>query len=355
MIIRIRQTPGLALFGLALFALLVLSSCARQGGSEESAGRQNDRVREDTAVQTVSEESSRSPTEAAPRERASRSERSKRARTAGRRKSKLHPPQGKGASRPPLRPPAEEGAARTIAEVRFGRHQGYERAVIEFDSPRVPRWSLSTPLGEGYSRISLPDIETARQTGGDFGGQIMADYYVVRNPQGGFFVDVFATGPFRYRLLELQNPGRLVLDYAPAGGPGPAAAGAGREERGDGAATRAGRLRHARGERLLAQLRGPDDRAAAGTGRERPRPQERHRERLERGLGLLRDHRGGSPFRGRQPSSSEPRAPATEPSRESRCRWSTAARAGRAFRPTPRRPRKHLSGRPPGAGRRRPR
>ncbi|BBL79628.1 hypothetical protein RxyAA322_14820 [Rubrobacter xylanophilus] len=219
MIIRIRQTPGLALFGLALFALLVLSSCARQGGSEESAGRQNDRVREDTAVQTVSEESSRSPTEAAPREKSFAERTVEESPDRGKKEEQATPSAGEGGfTAAPEASGGEEGAARTIAEVRFGRHQGYERAVIEFDSPRVPRWSLSTPLGEGYSRISLPDIETARQTGGDFGGQIMADYYVVRNPQGGFFVDVFATGPFRYRLLELQNPGRLVLDYAPAGG-----------------------------------------------------------------------------------------------------------------------------------------
>jgi hypothetical protein len=29
------------------------------------------------------------------------------------------------------------------------------------------------------------------------------------------FVDVFATGAFRYRVMELSDPGRLVLDYHP--------------------------------------------------------------------------------------------------------------------------------------------
>jgi hypothetical protein len=116
-----------------------------------------------------------------------------------------------------------EGAADSIREVRFGRHEGYERAVIDFGSEsapasRVPAWSLSSPAGEGYARITFPDIEATSETDGIFGGSILDNFYVVRAPGGGMFVDVFATGAFRYRVMELFNPGRLVLDYHPTNG-----------------------------------------------------------------------------------------------------------------------------------------
>jgi hypothetical protein len=114
-----------------------------------------------------------------------------------------------------------EGAADSIQEVRFGKHEGYERAVIDFGSEgatasRVPVWSLSSPTGEGYVRITFPDIDETSETDGMFGGSILDNFYVVRAPGGGMFVDVFATGAFRYRVIALSKPGRLVLDYHPA-------------------------------------------------------------------------------------------------------------------------------------------
>jgi hypothetical protein len=114
-----------------------------------------------------------------------------------------------------------EGAADSIQKVRFGKHEGYERAVIDFGSEgapasRVPVWSLSSPTGEGYARITFPGIEATSETDGTFGGSILDNFYVVRAPGGGMFVDVFATGAFRYRVIALSKPGRLVLDYHPA-------------------------------------------------------------------------------------------------------------------------------------------
>ena len=116
-----------------------------------------------------------------------------------------------------------DGAADSIREVRFGKHEGYERAVIDFGSEgapasRVPAWSLSSPAGEGYARITFPDIDATSETDGMFGGSILDNFYVVRAPGGGLFVDVFATGAFRYRVIELSEPGRLVLDYHPKNG-----------------------------------------------------------------------------------------------------------------------------------------
>ena len=113
-----------------------------------------------------------------------------------------------------------EGAADSIRGVRFGKHEGYERAVIDFGSEgapssRVPAWSLSSPTGEGYARITFPGIDATSETDGTFGGSILNNFYVVRAPGGSMFVDVFATGAFRYRVIELSDPGRLVLDYRP--------------------------------------------------------------------------------------------------------------------------------------------
>jgi len=113
-----------------------------------------------------------------------------------------------------------DGAADSIREVWFGKHEGYERALIDFGSEsapasRVPAWSLSSPTGEGYARITFPGIDATSETDGTFGGFILDNFYVVRAPDGGMFVDVFATGAFRYRVIELSDPGRLVLDYRP--------------------------------------------------------------------------------------------------------------------------------------------
>ena len=116
-----------------------------------------------------------------------------------------------------------EGAADSIQEVRFGKHEGYERAVIDFGSgsapaSRVPAWSLSSPTREGYARITFPDIDATSQTDGIFGGSILDNFYVVRAPARGMFVDVFTTGAFQYRVMELSDPGRLVLDHHPTNG-----------------------------------------------------------------------------------------------------------------------------------------
>src|SRR5918997_5315400 len=69
-------------------------------------------------------------------------------------------------------------AADGIRGVRFGEHDGYERAVVDFGSkgepaPRVPVWSLSSPTGEGYARITLPGVDATAISDGTFGGSIL--------------------------------------------------------------------------------------------------------------------------------------------------------------------------------------
>ena len=114
-----------------------------------------------------------------------------------------------------------EGTADGIREVTFERREGYERAIIVFGSggglaSGVPVWSLSSPEGEGYARITFPDVEVTLDSDGGFGGSILDNFYVVRAPGGGLFVDLYATGAFQYRVTELSDPGRLVVDYRPA-------------------------------------------------------------------------------------------------------------------------------------------
>jgi Immunoglobulin-like domain of bacterial spore germination len=114
-----------------------------------------------------------------------------------------------------------EEAADGIQGVRFERAGGYERAIIDFGlvgapAERVPAWSLSSPTGEGYARIMFPDVEAASVSDGSLGGSILDNFYVVRAPDGGMFVDLLATGAFQYRVTELSDPGRLAIDYRPA-------------------------------------------------------------------------------------------------------------------------------------------
>ena len=114
-----------------------------------------------------------------------------------------------------------ERAADSIQGVRFESSEGYERAIIDFGSggapaSQVPAWSLSSPTGEGYARITFPDVEATSVSDGSFGGSILDNFYVVRAPDGGMFVDLFATGAFQYRVTELSDPGRLAIDYRPA-------------------------------------------------------------------------------------------------------------------------------------------
>jgi hypothetical protein len=115
-----------------------------------------------------------------------------------------------------------EGAADGVREVTFERGEGYERAVIVFGSggglaSGVPSWSLSSPEGEGYVRITFPHEDVTLDSDGGFGGSILDNFYVVRAPGDGLFVDLYATGAFQYRVTELSDPGRLVIDLRPAG------------------------------------------------------------------------------------------------------------------------------------------
>lgn len=121
-------------------------------------------------------------------------------------------------------PQASGGAgygADRVFGIRYGIHEGYERVVLDLGTGEepawsVPEWTLSSPTGDGILRVTLPSISTTSVSDGTFGGPLLKDFHVVRAPQGGMFVDIFAESAFTYRVIELSNPGRLVVDFKPS-------------------------------------------------------------------------------------------------------------------------------------------
>ena len=114
--------------------------------------------------------------------------------------------------------------ADTVRAIRYGMHEEYERVVLDLgtgDEPAasVPEWTIMSPTGDGLLRVTLPSISRAAVSDGTFGDALLNRYYVVRAPEGGTFVDVFARKPFVYRVLGLSEPARLVVDFKPAGSP----------------------------------------------------------------------------------------------------------------------------------------
>ena len=113
--------------------------------------------------------------------------------------------------------------ADTVLAVRHGVYGDYERTVIDLGTgwetaADVPDWTLVSPEADGLLRVSLPSASATRVSDGGFSGGLLEDFYIVHAPEGGMFVDFFARGSFLYRVLELEDPARLVVDFEPVGG-----------------------------------------------------------------------------------------------------------------------------------------
>ncbi len=145
---------------------------------------------------------------------------------------------GAGAARPFEYEPRAEGGdgfeADTLLAVRHGAHEGFERVVLDLGAGEepagaVPRWTLDSPEADGLLRVNLPSANATAVSDGGFGDGLLKSFHVVRAPEGGMFVDVLARKGFRYRVLELAEPARLVVDFRPTGArlkePPPAAGG----------------------------------------------------------------------------------------------------------------------------------
>ena len=133
---------------------------------------------------------------------------------------------GSGAARPFGSEPRAEGGfgfeADTLLAVRHGSHGDFERVVLDLGAGEepagaVPRWTLDSPEGDCLLRVNLPSANATVVSDGGFGDGLLRNFHVVRAPEGGMFVDVLAREGFRYRVLELTGPARLVVDLQPTG------------------------------------------------------------------------------------------------------------------------------------------
>jgi Immunoglobulin-like domain of bacterial spore germination len=113
--------------------------------------------------------------------------------------------------------------ADTVLAVRYEVNEDYERAVIDLGTGlepagRVPEWSLVSQEGNGLLRVTLPSASATCVSDGRFGGGLLESFHVVRAPDGGMFMDIFTRKAFLYRVVELGDPARLVVDFEPKGG-----------------------------------------------------------------------------------------------------------------------------------------
>jgi Immunoglobulin-like domain of bacterial spore germination len=111
--------------------------------------------------------------------------------------------------------------ADTMLAVRYGAHEGYERVVLDLGTGKeraetVPEWTLMSATGDGLLRVTLPSMSATSVSDGKFGEGLLKSFYVVRAPESGMFVDVLVREAFAYRVIELSDPARLVVDFRPS-------------------------------------------------------------------------------------------------------------------------------------------
>jgi Immunoglobulin-like domain of bacterial spore germination len=110
----------------------------------------------------------------------------------------------------------------TVLSVRYEVNDYYERVVIDLGTGLepagpVPEWSLVSQEGNGLLRVTLPSASATCVSDGEFGDGLLQSFHVVRAPEGGMFMDIFARDAFLYRVVELGDPARLVVDFKPKG------------------------------------------------------------------------------------------------------------------------------------------
>ena len=112
--------------------------------------------------------------------------------------------------------------ADTVLAARYEVNEDYERAVIDLGTGLepagpVPEWSLASQEDEGLLRVTLPSASATCVSDGEYGDGLLRSFHVVRAPEGGMFMDIFTREAFHYRVVELSDPARLVVDFKRAG------------------------------------------------------------------------------------------------------------------------------------------
>jgi hypothetical protein len=120
--------------------------------------------------------------------------------------------------------PGDAGPARSVADLRWARHEGCERFVIELaredGSPVDSVGGVSAEMMRdlGVIRVQLPrDVQTPDETDLGVDGDLVSGAFVVRRQDRGLFVDVHLADAVLARVLRLSNPARIVVDLQPGG------------------------------------------------------------------------------------------------------------------------------------------
>lgn len=129
----------------------------------------------------------------------------------------------------------EAGAApRQIAGLRWERHDGCERFVMDLagqEGGPTADGTAGVTAGDvraellrdlGVLRIFLPGVPSVHTDATDarFDGPLARSAYVVKSPDGpGTYLDLHLGEPAEAHVLVLSSPARVVVDLRPGGGP----------------------------------------------------------------------------------------------------------------------------------------
>jgi hypothetical protein len=124
----------------------------------------------------------------------------------------------------------EAGDAQRVQELRWQRHDGCERFVIDLvDEDGAPASTAGSVAAEvrrrlGVVRVSLRDVAWVDPgaTDATFDGELARSAYAVWSPDGRWtYVDVHLAAGAEAFVTLLEDPARVVVDLRPGGGPLP--------------------------------------------------------------------------------------------------------------------------------------
>ena len=164
--------------------------------------------------------------------------------------------------------------ADTVLAVRYEANEDYERAVIDLGTGLepagpVPEWSLVSQEGKGLLRVTLPSASATCVSDGEFGDGLLESFHVVRAPEGGMFMDIFAREAFLYKVVELGDPAPRHRLQAEGRSEGAAPRGERRHDPGRATLARQ-HLRSPHSKRLFPQLRSREHYYLDRFGRKNP-------------------------------------------------------------------------------------